>query len=140
MREACVIDASPSRQSFFSSLSIFPISTGWPNEEVSVAPSISESPPGAPVAREQFIGFFRSPGSRGIKTKWRRVFLLRPRVLDDVDERPRLFDFVPARKQRRIAAHRIEQQSFISFGARFAEGSSVMKIHLHRLDPETRAR
>src|SRR5205085_11393053 len=139
MREARVIAPSPSRQSFFSSLSIFPISTGWPNEEVSASPAISESPPSAPVAREQFIRFFRSPGSCGIKTKRRRVFLLQPRVLDDVDERPRFFDFVAARKQSRVAAHRIEQEAFVSFGARFAEGSSVMKIHLHRLDSETRA-
>jgi hypothetical protein len=51
-----------------------------------------------------------------------------------------LLDFVAARKERGIAAHRIKQQTFVRLRTRFSERGSVMKIHLHRLDAKACAR
>src|SRR5262249_53451955 len=139
--DARVIAPAASRQSFFNSLSIFPISTGCPNEKVSATAGIkSEPPPRAAVAREKFICFIRAPRTSGIENQLRSALLLRPRIFDWVDERPRFFDFIAARKQRRVAAHRVEEQTFIRFRASLAKRRSVMKIHFHRLDPEACAR
>jgi hypothetical protein len=57
-----------------------------------------------------------------------------PGFLDWIDESPGLFDFVRARKECSVAAHRIEQQTFGGFRARLAEGRSVMEIHFNWLD------
>src|SRR6266496_4672376 len=100
----------------------------------------SQSPPRPPIAREQIIRFFWAPGSGGIKEQIRRIFFCCPRLLDDVDESPGFLDFVATRKQRGIAAHRIEQQPFVRFRTGFAEGRPVMEIHLDWFDAETCAR
>src|SRR5439155_4185120 len=137
MSEARVMTSSPCCQSFFSSRSISLTSTARP-KDVSAAMQLKSSP-GAAVARHQFIRFFRSPGTVGIKIQLRRVLFRRPCVFDEIDERPRLLHFIVPRKQRGVAAHRVEQQTFVSFRARFAEGSAVMKIHFHRLNPKAGA-
>src|SRR5436853_3972216 len=109
MSEARVITPSPSAQSFFSSFSIRPTSTGMPNEKVSATSGItsiqqqrwstvSQPPPGAPVARQQFVRFIGAPGARGVKIKSLLAPAL-PLFLDRVDKRPRLVHFITAREQ-----------------------------------------
>src|SRR5882724_13579934 len=138
MSDARVFASPSSAQSFFSSRSILPISTGIPGANVSAC--ILESPPGATVAREKFVGFFRSPRTGGIHEQTWLIFFGLPRFLDRIDERPRFFHFIPACEEGRVTAHRVEQQPLVRFRTRFAEGRSVMEIHLHRLDPETGSR
>ena len=50
-----------------------------------------------------------------------------------------MLDLVAAGKERGVAAHCIEQQTFVRLGAGFAERRSVMKVHLYRLDAKARA-
>src|SRR4029077_8472181 len=97
-------------------------------------------PPSAAVAREQIVGFFRAPGTGGIKKKTRRIFCCGARVLDWVYERPGFFNFIAPREKCGVAAHRVEKQTFVCFRAGFAERGTVMEIHFHRLDAETCAR
>ena len=61
MSEARVIISPPCSQSFFSSRSILPISTGIPVAKVSAAAIMSRVAATPPVAREQFVRFFRAP-------------------------------------------------------------------------------
>src|ERR1700676_1515199 len=81
----------------------------------------SEPSPGASIARQEFVCFFWSPGTCRIKVQLGRVLFCRPRLFDDVDERPGLFDFVARPKQSCVAAHRVEQQTFVRFRTGFAE-------------------
>jgi hypothetical protein len=37
-------------------------------------------------------------------------------VFDAIDELPRVFDFVATREERGVAAHGIEQQTFVGLG------------------------
>src|SRR5438045_3653072 len=78
-----------------------------------------KSPPGASITREKFIRLLWSPRTGGIKIKFRRFLFLRPSLFDDVDERPRFFDFIAPREQGGVPAHRVEQQTFVRFRARF---------------------
>src|SRR5205807_3799154 len=137
MCEARVIAPSPSAQSFFSSRSICPISTGRPTEYVFAG--ILQSPPSPVVAREQFVSLLWPPRTGRVKTKRRRIFLLRPCVLDRIDKRPRLFDFIAPGEKGGVTTHRIEQQTLIRFRTGFAKARSVMEIHFDRLDPQARS-
>src|SRR5436190_5846904 len=69
-----------------------------------------KSPPGATVARQKLVRFVRSPRTGWIKIKFGRFLFLRPSFFDDVDERPRFFDFVAPREQAAVSSHRVEQQ------------------------------
>src|SRR2546421_361610 len=59
-----------------------------------------------------------------------------PRIFDQVYELPCLLDFIAAREERGVAAHRVKQEALVGFGARFAKTRAVVEIHLHRLDAE----
>src|SRR5450755_905144 len=100
---------------------------------------LSQSPPRAAVARQKFVGLFWSPRSGGVFEQSRLILLRDPGLFERVDKGPRFFDFVAPREESGVAAHRIEQQALIRFGTRLAERGSVMKIHLHGLDPKTGA-
>src|SRR5947207_5612261 len=121
MSDARVFTPSLSVQSFLSARSICPISTGIPVAETSAFIFRSEPSPGAAIASEQLIRFLRAPRAGRIIEQLRRALLLGPRILDRIDKRPRFLNFVPARKQSRIAAHRIEEEPLVSFRARFAD-------------------
>ena len=60
----------------------------------------------------------------GIRAAWKKGFL----------------DFVTTSKKCGVAAHRIEQQTFVRFRTGFAEGRPVVEIHFDRFDAETCAR
>src|SRR6187431_407963 len=114
MSEARVIISPPCSQSFFSSRSIFPISTGIPVPKFSAGAIILEPAPGASVAREQFVRGFRAPGAGGILMK-RRALRLAPVFLDCIDEGPRLLHFVAPGEERGVAAHGVEQEALVGF-------------------------
>src|SRR3954452_11989831 len=74
-----------------------------------------ESPPGTAVTGEKFVSLLRAPRTGWIFKKLGLVLLPGPRFFDRIDERPRFFDFVPPGKERGVAAHRIQEQSFVRF-------------------------
>src|SRR4030095_962596 len=123
MSDARVITPPLASQSFLSSRSIWLTSTGSPAVKASVAGMVirsfldpfalplliaSQSPPGAPVARQQLICFLRSPRAGWISVQLRRALLLRPRLLNRVDKRPGLLHFITPGEERRVACHRVE--------------------------------
>src|SRR5262245_56909923 len=97
----------------------------------------SQPSPRAAVAGEQIVCSFWSPRTGGIEIQFRHILLCMPRFLDGIDERRRFFDLVATRKQRGVATHRIEQQTFVRLRARFTERCPVVEIHLDRLDTKT---
>src|SRR4051812_20749724 len=130
INDARVFPAPPSAQSFFSSRPILPTSTEMPGADDSA--TMLQPPPCAAIARKQFVRFFWSPRAGGIHEEPGRIFLRAPGFFDWVDERPRFLNFVVSCEKRGVAAHRVQEEPFVSFRARLAERRPVMKIHLHR--------
>ena len=55
-------------------------------------------------------------------------------------EFPRRLDRVAPHEQRGVAGHHVEQQPLVGLGGLVAEGGPVAEVHLHRIDPDLRAR
>ncbi len=83
---------------------------------------------------------FRSPRAGRIKIKFRRVFLRRQ--ASSIGSMNAHASSTSSRRAKRVASPLIASSSKRSYasGTRFAERSSVMKIHFHRFDPETCSR
>src|SRR5258708_19800458 len=90
--------------------------------------SRSRFPPAAPVAREQIMGLFRAPGAGRVRWRW-GVSVCRPGAHDAIDVGPLLLDLVATCEERRVAAHRVEQEPLVRLGGVRAERGAVTEIH-----------
>ena len=90
------------------------------------------------VAVEQRVrlGGSRRPG-RVLGHGRRRVLV--PRGQDRVDDPPQRLDLVVAGEQRRVAAHRVEDQPLVRLGRLRQERRAVAELHVDRPDPHPRA-
>ena len=56
-----------------------------------------------------------------------------PCLFDLVDVAPCPFDLVAAGEERGVAAHGVEEETFVGFGAGFAEAGAVLEVHFDAL-------
>ena len=66
---------------------------------------------------------------RAGRVERRRLPLRGPAVEDGIDERPLLLDLVAPREERRLAAHRVEQEPLVGLGRVRAERRAVAEVH-----------
>src|SRR6266436_3696825 len=93
----------------------------------------SDRSPCAPIPRQQFVGFCRTPGSCGVVRKpFGRHGL--PRVQHGLDNLPTRLDHVRALEQSGIPDHAVMQQSLISRIMRASEVAFVVKLHVHQAE------
>src|SRR5687767_6939285 len=98
------------------------------NSGLAAAERLADGAPAVIVAGQQVGGGGGTVAARRIVRKggWR---LFRPCFDDRGDQFPFGFDFITARKERRIALHCIEQECLIGGGQTTAEGRRIAEAH-----------
>src|SRR5581483_8053009 len=94
--------------------------------------------PLAPVAREEAVGGRRSLASRAV-VREALVGVVLPVLEDRHDDLPGRLDGVPAREERRVAAHRVADEPFVRGRRDDAEAGAVVEIHRDGPDVHPRA-
>src|SRR3984885_3867650 len=100
-------------------------------------PVSGSEPPPPPPTVEQSIRLRRPLRPRG-GLRGRRGHVLIPRREDRVDDPPLCLDFVVAGEQRRVAAHRVEDQALVGLRGLRRERGAVVELHVDRVDPHQR--
>src|SRR6476619_1795714 len=98
---------------------------------LSDTPGTSDLPPGVPVAHQlvRLVGPLRA----GLVLRQRAGGLL-PCLHDRVADAPLRLDLIVAGEERRLAAHRVEDQALVGLRGLRQERRAVEELHVHRAD------
>ncbi len=96
-----------------------------------------DRPPRTTLARQQFVGFRRTPASRGVV--WKAFGGNRgPHIQYGLNDSPARLDHVRALEQRGVADHAVVQKPFVSRAVRAPEVTRIVKFHVHKTKPHHR--